>query len=85
MEDMDKEQADAVEQVFDPDCNVAQAFCSHIVPKAVLLFTAEALNDGMGFEPEDGEVDGNYNEGGDNEGGGGMGSPFPSSEKTTGE
>ena len=85
MEDNEKDQANAVEQAFDLDYNVAKALCSHIVPKAVLLFTAEALNDGMGFEPEDGEVDGNYNKGGDNEGGGGMGPPFPASTRTAGE
>ena len=39
MEDNDEEQADAVDQAFDLDYNVAQAFCSHIVPKDVLLFT----------------------------------------------
>ena len=85
MEDNDEEQADAVEQAFDLDYDVAQTFCSHIVPKAVLLFTGEALNNGIFFEPEDGEGYGDDGEGGDDEGGGGMGSPFPASEKTTGE
>ena len=47
MEDNVKEQADAVEKAFDMDYNVAQAFCSHIVPKAVLLFAGEALDGGM--------------------------------------
>ena len=55
MEDMDEDQADAVEQEFYLDYDVAQAFCSHIVPKAVLWFTGEASNNGMDFEPEDGE------------------------------
>ena len=49
MKDNDKEQADTVEQAFDLDYNVAQEFCSHIVPNAVLLFTGEALDDGMDF------------------------------------
>ena len=53
------------------DYDVAQSLCSHIVPKAVLLFTGEALDDGMEFEPEDGEGDDYNNEGGDEEGGGG--------------
>ena len=53
MEDMDKEQADAVEQAVNLDYDVAQAFCSHIAPKAVLFFTGEALNYGIDFEPED--------------------------------
>ena len=85
MEDMDEEQADAVEQVFDMDYDVAHVFCSHIVPKAVLLFTGEALDDVMDFEPEDGEGDNDNDKGGDNEGGGGTGSPFPALAKTTGE
>ena len=51
MEDMDEEQADAVEQAFELDYDVAQEFCSHIVPKAVLLFVGEALDDGVDFEP----------------------------------
>ena len=54
-EDNDEGQADAVEQAFDLDYEVAQAFCSHIVPKDVLLFTGEALDNGMYFEPEDGD------------------------------
>ena len=49
---MDKEQADPVEQVFGLDYGVAQAFYSHIVPKAVLWFTVEAPDDDMDFEPE---------------------------------
>ena len=51
MEDNGEEQANSVDQAFDLDCDVAQTFCSYIVPKAVLLFTVEALNDGMDFEP----------------------------------
>ena len=54
MEDMDEEQADAVEQVFDVDYNADQAFCSHITPKVVILFTGEPPGDGIYFEPEDG-------------------------------
>ena len=53
MEDNDEEQADALEQAFDIDYDIAQAFCSHIVPKAVLLFTGEAIGNIMYFEPED--------------------------------
>ena len=49
MEDMDEEQADDVEQAFDMEYNVAQVFCSHIMPKAVLWFTGEPPNDGMEF------------------------------------
>ena len=39
MEDMDEEQADAVEQAFDLDYDVAKAFCLYSVPKVVLWFT----------------------------------------------
>ena len=72
-------------QAFDLDYDIAQSLCSHIVPKAVILFTGEALNDGMDFEPEDGEGDDDKDKEGDDEGGGGMGLPFPASVKTTGE
>ena len=72
MEDNDEEQADAIEQVFDLDYDVAQAFW--------------ALDNGMDFEPEDGEGDDDYNnKGGDYKGGGGMVFPFPALVKTTGE
>ena len=47
MEDNDRDQAGSVDQAFDLDYGVAQAFYPHTVPKAVLLFTGEALNDGM--------------------------------------
>ena len=50
-------QANAVEQAIDLDYDVPQAFCSHILPTGVLLFTVEAPDDGMNFEPEDGEGD----------------------------
>ena len=49
------------------------------------MFTGEALNDGMDFEPEDGEGYNKNNKGGDDEGGGGMDSPFLALAKTTGE
>ena len=50
-EEHDEEQADAVEQDFNMGYNVAQAFCSHTVPKPVLLFKGEALKNCMDFEP----------------------------------
>ena len=55
------------------DYHVAQALCSHIVPKAVLLFTGEALDDVMDFELEDLYGEDNNDKGVDNERGGGMG------------
>ena len=78
---MDEEQADAIEQAFDLDYDVAQVFCSQIVPKVVLFFTGGAPNDSIYFEPEDGEGYDDNN----NKGGGGTGFPFPASAKTTGE
>jgi nucleosome assembly protein 1-like 1 len=39
--DMDEEEADALEEAFDFDYDVAQSFRSHIIPKAVLWFTGE--------------------------------------------
>lgn len=43
MEDMDEEQADAIEEAFDHDYDVAQSFRKYIVPKGVLWFTGEAM------------------------------------------
>ena len=45
----------------------------------------EAPDNGIDFEPEDGEGDDNNNEGGDDGGGGETSSPFPASAKTVGE
>lgn len=45
MEDMDEAEADAIEEAFDHDYDVAQAFRSHLVPKGVLWFTGEALDE----------------------------------------
>ena len=69
MEDNDEENSDAVEKALDLDYHVAQAFYSHTVPKAVLLFTVEALDDSMDFEPKDGEGDDGENEEGYDKGG----------------
>ena len=59
------------------DYNVAQAFCSHITPKAVLLFTGEALKNDTDFEPEDGEGYDDKYKGGYGEVVRGIDSPFP--------
>ncbi|KAL7549111.1 hypothetical protein ACHAWF_012381 [Thalassiosira exigua] len=42
---MDEEEADDVEDAFDHDYDVAQAFRGHLVPRAVLWFTGEAMMD----------------------------------------
>ena len=41
LEDMDENEAERLESAFDQDYDIAQAFRSHIVPKAVLWFTGE--------------------------------------------
>ena len=41
LEEMDEDEADAIEEAFDHDYDVAQSFRSHIVPKAVQWFTGE--------------------------------------------
>lgn len=41
METMDEEEADAAEELFDQDYEVAQAFRRNIIPNAVLWFTGE--------------------------------------------
>jgi len=45
--DIDEEEAEAIEEAFDHDYDVAQQFRSHIVPKAVLWFTGEAMHDAL--------------------------------------
>jgi nucleosome assembly protein 1-like 1 len=68
MDEMDEEEADAIEQAFDVDYDVAQAFRSHIIPKAALWFTGEALDEG--FDIAEGEWPGEE-EGNDEDGDGG--------------
>jgi nucleosome assembly protein 1-like 1 len=41
--EMDEEEADAIEEAFDHDYDIAQSFRSHVIPKAVLWFTGEAM------------------------------------------
>jgi nucleosome assembly protein 1-like 1 len=41
MDDMDEDEADRLEGVFEEDYDVAQAFRSHIIPKAVMWFTGQ--------------------------------------------
>ena len=69
---MDEEEADAVEEAFDHDYDVAQAFRGCIIPKAVMWFTGEAMEEGFddldGFIAGEDEVDGDDD--GDNGGGG---------------
>jgi hypothetical protein len=47
VEDIDEEEADAIEEAFDHDYDVAQQFRSHIIPKGVLWFTGEAMNEAL--------------------------------------
>lgn len=47
MEDLDEEEADAIEEAFDHDYDVAQAFRKHLIPKGVLWYTGEALEEDL--------------------------------------
>ena len=47
MEDLDEEEADAIEEAFDHDYDVAQAFRKHLIPKGVLWYTGEALDEDL--------------------------------------
>jgi len=50
MDVMDEEEADAVEEAFDHDYDIASAIRSHLIPKAVLWFTGEAMTEGFDEE-----------------------------------
>lgn len=71
MEDMDEEDVDALEEAFDHDYDVAQAFRSHIIPNAVAWFTGEALDNEFEIPDEEDNVESNSP------------SPFPSPVKDT--
>ena len=45
MDDLDEEQAEAYDEAFDHDFDIAQAFRTYVIPKAVLWFTGEELLD----------------------------------------
>ena len=47
MELMDEEEAERVEELFDSDYEVAQAFRNHLIPKAILWFTGRADEEEM--------------------------------------
>ncbi len=50
MDVVDEEEADAVEEAFDHDYDIASAIRSHLIPKAVLWFTGEAMTEGFDEE-----------------------------------
>uniref|UniRef100_A0A7S4J1F5 Nucleosome assembly protein n=1 Tax=Odontella aurita TaxID=265563 RepID=A0A7S4J1F5_9STRA len=81
MDEMDEEQADRIEHAFDVDYDVAQAFRGHIVPKAVVWFTGEAMDEGMDALLDE---EGMPVEGEDADGAGGA-SPFPAPAAGGGE
>jgi nucleosome assembly protein 1-like 1 len=56
MNEMDEEEADRLEEAFDADYDVAQAFRLHIVPKAVLWFTGQGQEEEL--QAAMGEMDG---------------------------
>ena len=43
MDVIDEDEADAVEEAFDHDYDVAQAFRGHLIPRAIMWFTGEAM------------------------------------------
>lgn len=96
MDVVDEEEADAVEEAFDHDYDIANAIRCHLIPKAVLWFTGEALTEGYDDEHEvkDEQEDGGGTEGGgvaaplqfDFSGGNATGSsPFPPPASGEGE
>jgi len=86
---VDEDEADAVEEAFDHDYDIAQAIKNHLIPKAILWFTGEAMmedyddeeleemmqEEGMGTQPF--TFNPNPTGGGDN--------PFPSPQTGDGE
>lgn len=68
---MDEEEADAVEEAFDHDYDVAQAFRGHLIPKAVLWFTGEAMDDDYDEDMLEEMMAGEEGDDDDSEGGGG--------------
>lgn len=44
MNELDEDEADRLEEAFEQDYDVAQAFRSHIIPKAVMWFTGQVCN-----------------------------------------
>lgn len=59
---VDEEEADAVEEAFDRDYDIANAIRCHLIPKAVLWFTGEAMTEG--YDEEDDEEGGEGGTGG---------------------
>lgn len=53
---VDEEEADAVEEAFDRDYDIANAIRCHLIPKAVLWFTGEAMTEGYDEEDEEEEA-----------------------------
>ncbi|EEC51328.1 nucleosome assembly protein [Phaeodactylum tricornutum CCAP 1055/1] len=53
MDEVDEEQADELEEFFDSDYEIAQAFRSHVIPSAVLWFTGEIMAQEMIHAIED--------------------------------
>jgi hypothetical protein len=54
MDTMDEEEADRLEEEFDSDYEIAQAFRNHVIPKAVLWFSGEVrtlTHEGNHLEP----------------------------------
>jgi hypothetical protein len=53
MDVVDEEEADAVEEAFDHDYDIASAIRSHLILKAVLWFTGEVMTEGLDEEEQE--------------------------------
>jgi nucleosome assembly protein 1-like 1 len=60
-DELDEEQADAFEEAFDHDYDIAQAFRTYVIPKAVLWFTGEELVDSDDDDEEEEDDDDDEN------------------------
>ncbi len=77
MDVVDEEEADAVEEAFDHDYDIANAIRCHLIPKAVLWFTGEALTEGYDEDETGEEQEGGTGGRGENSGGVAAAAPPP--------
>jgi nucleosome assembly protein 1-like 1 len=77
MDSMDEDEAERLEELFDADYDVAQAFRSQLIPNAVLWFTGQAMEDEMREMVAMADLT--------NEGGTASSSPFPAAQAGDGD
>jgi nucleosome assembly protein 1-like 1 len=61
MEDLDEEEANRLEEIYDEDFEVAQAFRYQLIPQAVMFFTGEFGDDHVTLAM-DGQLEGDADE-----------------------